>query len=157
MAMNDLINILFVILLAISPGIEARVAMPTAVLLGFDPFISFILSFVASSIPAVPLVYGLPWLEKTIIFRVGFLKNIYDKIIERARSRAHRISQYKIVYLGLALYVAVPFPLTGVWTGSLIAYILGLDRKKSTISIIFGNLIACTIIFSSIIAFTRII
>ncbi|WP_245521825.1 COG2426 family protein [Staphylothermus hellenicus] len=155
--MDYLVNILFVILLAISPGIEARVAMPTAVLLGIDPYISFMLSFIASSIPTALLVYGLSWLEKAIIFRIIFLKKIYDRIIERARLRAHKVSQYRIVYLGLALYVAIPFPLTGVWTGSLIAYILGLDKKKSTISIIVGNLIACTIIFASIIVFKKII
>lgn len=150
-------DLLLIVLLAVAPGVEARVAMPTAVLVGLDPYIAFSLSFVASSAPTIPLIYGLTWLEKTIIPKIGFISKIYKIILERARRKAHRISQYRIVYLGLALYVAIPFPLTGVWTGSLIAYILDLDKKKSIISIVLGNLVACIIILSTIIALIKIL
>jgi uncharacterized membrane protein len=146
----DLYKLVFIVLLAMAPGVEARVAIPTAVILGLDPLLSLIISFISSSIPVLPIIYGLSWVEEKIILRVSFLKKIYMAILERVRERAKRISNYKVVYAGLALYVAIPLPLTGVWTGSLIAYLLGLRDIKSVSSIIIGNLIACLIVFTTI-------
>jgi uncharacterized membrane protein len=146
----DLYKLVFIILLAMAPGIEARVAIPTAIILGLDPLSSLIISFISSSIPSLPIVYGLSWIEEKIILRVSFLKKIYIAILERVRERAKRVSNYKVIYVGLALYVAIPLPLTGVWTGSLIAYLLGLRDARSISSIIIGNFIACLIVFATI-------
>ena len=51
-------------------------------------------------------------------------------------------------YLGLFLFVAIPLPGTGVWMGSLIASILGLNKKRSFITIAVGNVIAGVIIYT---------
>ncbi len=144
--MYSISNILAVTLTALMPGIEARGAIPLALALGFDPFTGLLLSYTASSLPSIILVYGLSWLEKHIISKISLARKIYEYALSKARKKAREVEKYKIVYIGLTLYVAIPLPLTGVWTGSLIAHILGLNKWKSIMSIFAGNLIACTLI-----------
>ncbi|RLG89245.1 MAG: ligand-binding protein SH3 [Thermoprotei archaeon] len=144
--MNSIHNILIVISTALMPGIEARGAIPLALALGFDPFTGLLMSYIASSLPSIILVYGLSWLEKHIISKITFARKIYQYALSKARKKAGEVEKYNIVYVGLALYVAIPLPLTGVWTGSLIAHILELNKLKSIVSIFIGNLIACILI-----------
>ncbi len=144
--MYSVSNVLIVIFTALMPGIEARGAIPLALALGFDPFTSLLLSYIASSFPSIFLVHGLSWLEKHIIYKISFARKIYQYALSKARKKAVEVEKYNIVYIGLTLYVAIPLPLTGVWTGSLIAHILGLNKLKSIISIFIGNFMACILI-----------
>ena len=67
-----------------------------------------------------------------------------DWLFERTRKRADsKIKRFE--YIGLILFVAVPLPFTGAWTGALIAYLFDLDFKKSLITIFIGVLIAAFI------------
>ncbi len=146
--MDVIYKVFIVILTALLPGVEARGAIPVGIGLGLNPLTVFLLSYFASSIVCIPLVYLLSFIEEKIVNRIGFLERIYNYVVYRARSKAEKIRKYRIIYLGLALYVAIPLPLTGVWTGSLIAYLIGLDKFKSIIAIFLGNLVASLIILS---------
>ena len=55
---------------------------------------------------------------------------------------------YLLKFYGLILFVGIPMPLTGVWTGSLAAFLFGLSRKKSIIAITLGVLISSFIVTS---------
>ena len=77
------------------------------------------------------------WLKKTKIFR--------GLIINRAMGKSDQIKRYE--FLGLLLFVGIPLPGTGAWTGSLIASLLEVDIKKSSIAI-FCGLIMATVIMS---------
>ncbi len=136
-----------IILLALTPGVEARGAYPLAFLLGYvDPYIHLII-YMFSTIPSIPIIYGLKWFEENVFPKTSFLEKLYISTVNRVRRKATQVTKYKIIYVGLTLYVAIPFPLTGVWTGSLIAYLLGLDRVKSILSIAIGNMITCTVLY----------
>ncbi len=148
------VEILFIILLSLAPGIEARGAFPLAYVLGYQGFSIFLLIFLSSTLPSIPIIYGLGWLEEKIVNRVSWINKIYVAIIARIRRRAKQVTRYRIVYLGLILYVAIPSPGTGVWTGSLISYLLGLDKTRSVIAVAIGNFIACTIIYLTIYSVT---
>ncbi len=143
-------DVLLVILVSMAPGIEARGSIPLAYALGFNPVLVFIIPFIFSSLPSIPIILGLEYAEKKIISRISILDRLYKLVVERAREKSRKIARYRIVYVGLALYVAIPFPLTGVWTGSLIAYIMGLNEYKSIMAIVLGNLIASTLIFLAV-------
>ena len=144
-------KIIAIIIVSMLPGVEARGAYPLAYAMGYTDLASYLLIFASSTFPSIPIIYGLTWFEKNIIREYGFLKRLYDRVVAKIRSRAEKISRYSIVYIGLTLYVAIPLPGTGVWTGSLIAYLLGLDKYRSLIAIAVGNMIACTIIYSFLI------
>ena len=78
------------------------------------------------------------WLKKTKLFRP-----LVEKLENRAMSKKDRIE--KGYFWGLALFVGIPLPGTGAWTGALIAALLGIPFKKSFPAIVLGVLIACVI------------
>ncbi len=69
---------------------------------------------------------------------------ILEKIIERTkRGAGEKVKKYGT--MGLAIFVAIPLPGTGVWSGALAAYLLGLDLKDTIIALSIGNAIATAI------------
>lgn len=81
-----------------------------------------------------------------------FLKKVYSWLLNLGVKRSLKMS--KISYVALALFVGIPLPATGAWTGTLVSYVLGLDRKKSIIAIEVGVLIASLIV--TVVAYTGI-
>ncbi|MET1160199.1 MAG: small multi-drug export protein [Thermoprotei archaeon] len=144
----DIHKYVILVLVALAPGIEARGAYPLAYAMGLETPFVFPLIYIASSLPAFPLIYGLRVFEDKIVYKVSLLKKVYEIAIKRVRSKAYRVASHKLIFLALALYVAIPLPGTGVWTGSLISYVLGLDKSKSLLAVLAGNLIACTILYA---------
>ncbi|MEM0022543.1 MAG: small multi-drug export protein, partial [Archaeoglobaceae archaeon] len=69
---------------------------------------------------------------------------IYEFIHIRVERRREIVEKYG--YLGLTLFVAIPLPMTGAWTASLLAFLLGLNNLKASIAILLGILIAGIIV-----------
>ncbi len=134
---------------AILPGIEARGAIPLGFVMGLNPYIVLIVSYLASSFPSIPIIYFLEKIEP-ILRRYRPVAKIYDTFLDKIRRKAESLHKHKYVYLALSAYVAIPLPLTGVWTGSFIAYILGLEPKKSVISVFLGNLVASLTVLAAV-------
>ena len=140
---------LVVVIIAIIPIVEARLAIPIGIRYGIHPVFSWLLAFAGSSVivPVLLLVLipFIKWLSKTKIFRkVG--ETIYEKFEKKSEGvGSENTSDFKKM-LGVFLFVAVPLPLTGVWTGSAVASIVGLKLPKATLAIVLGNLVASGII-----------
>ena len=91
-----------------------------------------------------------------LLKKIGFIKKLIEKIESIFEEKAKKIAQKtdgspekeakKIMMLSLFIFVAVPFPVTGVWTGTAIAVFLGLKFRESVLPIAVGNLIAGSII-----------
>lgn len=155
---------LAVLLLSIIPIAEARFAIPFGMSMGLSPGEAFGYAFLGSSlmIPILLLAF-LPLiraLSKTKFFsKIGLF--LYDKFEKKSRSltedgEAESGSENAPEKFfnsrdlkrmgGTALFVAVPLPLTGVWTGSAVACIVKLGFVKSLIGVLTGNAVACGII-----------
>ena len=78
----------------------------------------------------------------------GWYKRVFDRILERGRRKAEKVSRKmeNWGFVALCLFVAIPLPGTGAWTGCFVAWVLGLERWKSIIAIACGVLIAGLII-----------
>lgn len=155
---------LSVLLLSIIPIAEARFAIPFGISMGLSPMEAFGWAFLGSSLIApILLIVFIPTinaLSRTKFFsKIG--KFLYDKFEKKSRSLAdtvqdeHTDDGTKKPFItksdlkkmgGTALFVAVPLPLTGVWTGSAVASILKIGFVKSLIGVIIGNAVACAII-----------
>ncbi len=143
----NIYELLLITLVAMTPWLEARAAIPLAYKLLDNVYLAFTIAFTTSSLPAILLIYMLSCIEKHLVSKYRLFKKIYSWSLERVRNKVEKLRKSKYtIYIALLLYVAIPFPFTGVWTGSLIAYILELDKNKSIISIVVGNFIASTII-----------
>lgn len=81
----------------------------------------------------------------TVLYRRERYKAWFDKVVVRTQKRiSPKINKYG--YLGLMLFVAIPLPLTGAWTGSLGSWVFGMEKKKAIFSIMLGVLVAGIIV-----------
>lgn len=133
-------NFLFVIILSMLPISELRGAIPTGIALGINPLVVFLISVFFNSIIFFPIFFGLD-------FFYEFLRKfkIVSKQIERIRKKGHKpMERYGI--WGLIPFVAIPFPLTGAWTGTIIAWLFDVEWWKAFIVISIGVIIAGIIV-----------
>lgn len=154
---NDNI-ILATIIIAMIPIIELRGAIPFATNTGFwsslamNQWEAFGWSVLGSSliVPILALIF-LPiinWLKKTKLFgrlAIAIENRVKSKTskIENAEEKSKRFSKsYWKKMLAVFVFVAVPLPLTGVWTGTCVAVFIGLDYISSCTSVIAGNIVA---------------
>jgi len=151
------IKLIIIILLALAPGVEVRGALPlTYYYFSDDPHmraIGTLLAIVANLLIAPLALVLLSWIDKVIRGWVNgplsSVRSLYLKVLGRAQKLGEKYVGFW-GYLGLALFVAVPVPGSGAWTGSLIAYILGLRYRWSLTSIEAGVLVASALIFAAL-------
>ncbi len=130
---------LMVLLVAAMPVAELRAAIPLGISLGMNPIHAMVLGIVGSAIPVPFLLF---FLKPIFVFlrKSTYWRKIVDKITNRTLKKSTQIQKYKA--LGLLLFVAIPIPSTGVWTGSLAALLLNIRIKHAFMAILTGNIIA---------------
>lgn len=135
------------ILLSLSPISELRGGIIYAIASGINPLVSFFVCVMANMLISPALFFFLSTLHLSL-YKMKTYQMLFDRYIKsldrkvRAYEKRHEVWGY----LALTFFVAVPLPFTGAWTGSFIAWILGLNRKKSIFAISVGVIIAGIII-----------
>ncbi len=129
---------LIIILLAMLPVVEALGAITVGILVfHLNPVVVFILAFTFNSLVYLPILAFLdrfyPHIKKFSIIR---------RIVEGAHRKGHKQVE-KYGYFGLTLFLALPVPFSGTWTGTLIAWLLGLNKKKAFLAVMVGVFTAC--------------
>ena len=130
---------LIIFIISMFPILELRGGLIAATLLGLSGLPSFIICFIGNIIP-IPFIL---WLITPIFNRLKKTKlfsGIVNKLERKAMSKKAQIE--KLQYIGLLLFVGIPLPGTGAWTGCLIAALLDMDKKKSMLYAILGVLLA---------------
>ena len=130
---------LIIFIISMLPILELRGGLIAATLLGLDGLSSFIICFIGNIIP-IPFILWLitpifNYLKKTKLF-----SGMVSKIENKAMSKREQIE--RLQYIGLMLFVGIPLPGTGAWTGCLIAALLNMDKKKSMLATILGVIMA---------------
>lgn len=136
---------IMVILMAAMPVTELKGAIPFGVSLGISPIHAAILGLMGSLIPVPFLLI----LLKPVFIKLRknpYFRKIINWITKRTLSKSKQIYKYKS--LGLLLFVAIPLPTTGVWTGSIAAALLNIPFRHAFISIFIGNCFAAFIVMT---------
>jgi len=134
---------IIVFLVSMVPLIELRGAIPIAVGMGLDKLISFIISIIGNMLP-VPFIFL--FARKILLW--GKDKKVIGKFftwcLNKGEKGGNKLKEKagKGLYFALFLFVGIPLPGTGAWTGTLAASILNLDFKKTIIAVIAGVLLA---------------
>ena len=137
-------NWLEVLALAASPILELRGAIPWAILEHHFPwYYAFLLAVIGNLLP-VPFILLFLDTFSRLLSKIGIFERMLHWLFERTRQRGKMINRYERI--GLALFVAIPLPVTGAWTGSLAAVLFGLKFKHAFLSIFIGVLIAGVIV-----------
>ena len=133
-----------VFIISILPILELRGGLLAASLLGLNPVSAYIISIIGNILP-VPFILLfinkiLDWMENS---KIKWMNKFAKWLNKKADKHKNQIEKYG--YLGLVLFVGIPLPGTGAWTGCLVASMLNLDRKKAFYATFCGIIVASII------------
>lgn len=136
---------LIVFLISLMPILELRGGLIAAALLGLNIVPAFIICLIGNLLP-IPFIlwFITPIFNK--LKKTKHLSKIVNKIEKKALSKKDKIE--KAEFWGLFFFVGIPLPGTGGWTGSLIASLIDMDKKKAMLAITCGVLLAGLIVGS---------
>jgi uncharacterized membrane protein len=135
-------EIALVLLATVSPISELRGGIPLGILhYELDPLFVFCIAVIANALIFFPVFFTLRLLYDKVLFRIP----LFDKYLDGLRKRGKPIVD-KYGFWGLALFVAVPLPLTGAYTGTILAWLLGMDWKKAFPAVGLGVIVAGIIV-----------
>ena len=147
-----------VILVSMFPLIELKGAIPVGMTEAFGLSIleTAIMAYIGSTVIAVLIFFLLKpifkLLKKIRIFNLvirkleGLFIHKAEKIAAKSEGRDVKKEAKRIMIIALLLFVAVPFPVTGIWTGTAIAVFLSFRFREAILPLALGNLIAGSII-----------
>ena len=152
--MNIIFKYIIVFLVSMVPIIELRGAIPIAFALGLDKSVlttvlAFIISIIGNMIP-VPFIY----LFARKVLEWGSDKKFVGKFCTWCLNKGERAGKKlqskagRGLFVALLIFVGIPLPGTGAWTGTLGASFLNLDFKKSCVAVLLGVLLAGIIMMS---------
>ncbi len=132
---------IIVFIISLMPILELRGGILAAALLNLNPIESYVISIIGNIIP-VPFIL---WFINSILnwMRKSKLSKIAKWLDEKVEKHKGQIEKYG--FWGLVLFVGIPLPGTGAWTGCLIAAVLEMDRKKAFIAAMIGIFMASII------------
>lgn len=130
---------ILIFLISMFPILELRGGILAAALLNMNPQNSFIICLLGNIIVIPLALYFLELIFK-ILRKINFFDKIINKIEKKCLSKREQLDKYG--YLGLLIFVGIPLPGTGAWTGCFLASLLGMNKKKSAIAAMLGVLMA---------------
>lgn len=138
---------------AMTPIGEIRASIPLGLgIYKLSIYSVFIISVIGNLIPAIAIIYILEPLSKFLMRKFKIANRFFNWLFDRTRRKySKKFERYS--GFALSIFVGIPLPITGAWTGSLIAFVFGIPPKKAILDILLGIIMAgiiVTIIFKTI-------
>ena len=132
-----------VVILAALPISELRGAIPLAIAMDFPPAKAYALAVIGNFIPVVPLLFFLQPISDRLR-HIPVFEKFFNWLFERTKRKATLIEKFEA--LGLILFVAIPLPITGAWTGCVAATLFKIRFRYALMAILLGITIAGCIV-----------
>ena len=132
---------LLVILTTVVPVSELRGGIPLGIALGLEPWLVFVVAVTTNILIFFPTRLALSWFYKSVFTRIPHFN---DYLVRVRRHGEPKIRKYGL--LGLLLFVAVPLPITGAYTGTVLSWLLAMEWKRSFIAVAIGVVCAGIIV-----------
>ena len=133
-------------LMAMTPVGELRLALPVAILFYKMPVWSALFwSITGNMIPVTIILLFVERFHRWVEKKSGFLSSSWLKYLEQAQQKFDSKKYEKYGLVALALFVGVPLPMTGAWTGAVIAFLLALPFKKAWVAIFVRAILSAVI------------
>lgn len=133
--LKDIPKEYIIMLVGALPISELRGAIPLALSFGMPIGKAFWLSVIGNSIPVAPALFLLEPVSRRLR-RFKIWARFFDWVFERAKKKGESVQRYEA--LGLAIFVAIPLPMTGAWSGVIAASLFKIKFRYAFISIIAG-------------------
>jgi len=124
-----------IFILAALPIIEQKAAIPIGILEGLPVWEVYLITLIGAILPSPIIIWFIEHIF-TYLRRYSVMDKIITKFEDKTRRKSGNIEKYKL--LGLFLFVAIPLPGTGVWTGSLASVLLGIEKKQAVVAVLMG-------------------
>jgi uncharacterized membrane protein len=144
--MENINDIVKIFLTAMTPIGELRASIPLGLTILHQPwFLVFVISVIGNMIPPVFILWLFPKVSSWLMSHSKLMNRFFNWLFERTRKKAHdKIEKYGD--LALIIFVAIPLPNTGAWTGTLAAWLFGIPIKRALPNILYGVIIAGIIV-----------
>ena len=131
-------------LIAMLPISELRGAIPYALGRGMSWHQAYLWAVLGNFIPVIPLLLFLEPISEFLSRRYPLWQRFFSWLFTRTRRRSRLVERYEA--LGLILFVSIPLPVTGAWTGTVAAFLFGVRFKYALLAILLGILLAGTVV-----------
>lgn len=131
---------IWTMLVSMVPVVELRGGIPFGVAAGLPVWLAWLAAVIGNMIPVPFIIVYIRRIFQWMRRRLPRFNGVVDKLEQKAHLKGATVTKYK--YLGLAIFVAIPLPGTGAWTGALVAAFLDMPLRKAMPSIIVGVLVA---------------
>ncbi len=145
-------QMVFTILVSMVPVVELRGGIPFGVALGLPHWHAFLAAVIGNLIPIPFIVVYIRRILQWLRQHLPRLDRLVDKLERKAHLKGRLVTKYK--YLGLTIFVAIPLPGTGGWTGALVAAFLDMPLRRALPAMLLGVLIAGFLILGLTYGFT---
>ena len=130
----------FTVLVSMIPVVELRGGIPFGVGVGLPVWLAYLAAVIGNMLPVPFIVVYIRRIFQWMRRHLPRLNHLVTKLEQKAHLKGQKVTKYK--YLGLAIFVAIPLPGTGAWTGALAAAFLDMPLRKALPSIFAGVLVA---------------
>ncbi len=134
-------KIAFVLLVTLSPISELRGGIPLGISLGLDPLLTFFIAIIANAILFFPILLALRLFYDGILSRLQIFNRYLDSVRRKGKPKVDKYG-----FLALTLFVAIPLPITGVYTATILSWLLGMNWRKAFPAITLGVIVAGIIV-----------
>ena len=141
------VDLLIAMLWSISPLGEAKVGIPYALLNGVNIYLAFVFCFIANVLVFPIMTFFLNVINMYFV-RWYYYKKAALFVARRAKTGAGK-NVKKYGFWGLMLFVLIPLPGTGVYAGTIAAYLFGIERKQAFLANTIGIFISCVLVWAA--------
>jgi uncharacterized membrane protein len=137
--LGDIAKFLLATVLPIS---ELRGGIPLGISSGLPPWFVFLIAVIANALIFFPIFFALRLFYEKFLFRIPLFDRYLDSLRKRGKPKVDKYG-----FWGLFLFVAVPLPLTGAYTGTILAWLLGMNWRRAFPAVGLGVLVAGIVVF----------
>ncbi len=135
-------EIALTLLMTVSPVFELRGGIPLGILYyGLDPLFTFFVAIIANALIFFPVFFALRLFYEKLLFRIPLFNKYLDSLRKRGKPKVEKYG-----FWGLTLFVAIPLPITGAYTGTILAWLLGMDWRKAFPAVGLGVIVAGVVV-----------
>ncbi len=134
-------RVIHVMILSIAPFVELRLAIPYGITKGLHPLVAIAAAVAATWVVIVPMFLVMDLFYERFISRIPLVRHFVGEVRRRGRQYVERWG-----VVGVGVYVSLPLPGPGVYSGTVLAWLFGLPRRQAIISLAIGILVSAILV-----------
>ena len=134
-------RVIHVMLLSIAPFVELRLAIPYGITKGLHPLVAIAAAVVATWAVIVPMFLVMDLFYERFLSKIRLVRHVVEEV--RTRGRPY-VERWGVV--GVGVYVSLPLPGPGVYSGTVLAWLFGMPRRQAIIALATGVLVSAILV-----------